>query len=253
MKHKSQLQTHPGGLADGSRGLRSLRQYPWKERLLGTHPGGVPEPVDVRPDDRRPTALTRLSIIALTFLCLFLSGCAAPPLGADRASPRSAYKQVEANALSPGKPSADTVSLLHRYDLTSLAASQPDEALRRLHEKAIVTGERDLLFALAELSYVAGEKLRHGVKPWGKRDPRDYYLGATVYAYLFLFGHGRDPVPDAFDRRFRIACDLYNYGLGWALSTGRPTNAIVRLQSGKRRLPVGEIELHFNQEQFPWP
>ena len=30
-----------------------------------------------------------------------------------------------------------------------------------------------------------------------------------MYAYLFLFGEGRDARPAAFDRRFRIACDLY--------------------------------------------
>src|SRR5437879_962190 len=30
----------PGGLADSSRGLRSLRRYPRLSRLFGTHPGG---------------------------------------------------------------------------------------------------------------------------------------------------------------------------------------------------------------------
>jgi pimeloyl-ACP methyl ester carboxylesterase len=183
---------------------------------------------------------------------LALAGCAAP-LGADRVTPRLAYQQVEANPLSPGKPSAGTVSLLHRYDLSVLADSNPEEAIRRLHEKAVATGERDLLFALAEVSYVAGEKLRRSVKPWETSDPRDYYLGSAIYAYLFLFGQGRDPAPDGFDRRFRIACDLYNYGLGWALSAGNDTNAVVQLEGGRRRLPVGEIELRFDHQKFPWP
>ena len=87
---------------------------------------------------------------------LLLAGCVAP-IGADRVTTRQAYAQVDANALRTGKPGAETVSILHRYDLDRLAARRPDEAVRQLHQKAVATGERDLLFALAELSYVAGE------------------------------------------------------------------------------------------------
>ena len=190
-------------------------------------------------------------IIALS-LPLLLAGCVAP-MGANRVATRSAYEQVEANALSAGRPSAETISLLHRYDLDELAAQQPVEAVRRLHEKALATGERDLLFALAEVSYVAAEKLRRSVKPWEPLDERDYYLGSAVYAYLFLFGEAGGAKPDAFDRRFRTACDLYSFGLGRALGDRHGTNAVVRLASGRRRLPVGEIELSFSHPGFPWP
>ena len=70
-----------------------------------------------------------------------LAGCAAP-IGADRVTVRQAYAQVGANALRTGKPSAPTVAILHRYDLDRLAARQPDEAVRQLHQKALDTGER---------------------------------------------------------------------------------------------------------------
>ena len=90
--------------------------------------------------------------------------------------------------------------------------------MRQLHQKALATGERDLLFALAEMSYVAGDHIRRSVKPWDPRDARDYYLGSAVYAWLFLFGEGKEPPPGAFDRRFREACDFYNYSLGLALT-----------------------------------
>ncbi|MCC6823158.1 MAG: alpha/beta fold hydrolase [Verrucomicrobia subdivision 3 bacterium] len=209
-------------------------------------------------DMPRPKAGTRAkndfwwATLTLAGWGLLLTGCQAP-VGADRVSPRQVYEQVEANALGAGRPSADTVSLLHRYDLDALAAAQPVAAVRRLHEKALATGDRDLLFALAEVSYLAGEKLRRNVKPWETLDARDYYLGAAVYAGLFLFGEGRDARPDAFDRRFRFACDLYNYGLGWALGDRDGTNAIVQLAGGHRRLPVGEIELRFSSPSFPWP
>ena len=201
---------------------------------------------------KRQFEIHRLPMTALNLWLLLLAGCTAP-MGADRVSPRAAYDQVSANALSSGRLSANTVSLLHRYNLDALAAAQPPEAVSQLHAKALATGERDLLFALAEVSYLAGEKLRRNVKPWETLDPRDYYLGSAVYAYLFLFGEGPDAKPVAFDRRFRVACDLYNFGLGWALGERGGTNAVVRLAGGPRRLPVGEIDLRFSASGFPWP
>jgi pimeloyl-ACP methyl ester carboxylesterase len=181
---------------------------------------------------------------------LLLAGCTAP-IGADRVTTRQSYAQVDANALRTGKPSANTVAILHRYDLDRLAAAQPDEAVRQLHQKAIITGERDLLFALAELSHVAGGHIGRSVKPWDSRDPRDYYLGSAVYAWLFLFGEGKDAPPSPFDRRFREACDLYNYSLGLALVEGKGTNGLVQLQDGRRRLPVGDIDLRVNRSDYP--
>lgn len=199
-----------------------------------------------------PRRALRLILALTLILPLLLAGCAAP-MGANRVATRSAYEQVEATALNSARPSAETVSLLHRHDLDGLAARQPVEAVRRLHEKALATGERDLLFALAEVSYVAAEKLRRSVKPWEPLDERDYYLGSAVYAYLFLFGEAGGAKPSAFDRRFRTACDLCSFGLGRALGDRRGTNAVVRLASGRRRLPMGEIELSFSHPGFPWP
>ena len=192
---------------------------------------------------------TSLAGPSLGLAALLLAGCAAP-IGADRVTTRQAYEQVDANALRTGKPSGETVSILHRYDLDRLASRQPDEAVRQLHQKAVATGDRDLLFALAELSYVAGEQIRRSVKPWDPRDARDYYLGSAVYAWMFLFGEGKDSPTRAFDRRFREACDFYNYGLGLALTGRRSTNAVVHLESARRRLPVGDIELRLGQNEL---
>jgi hypothetical protein len=178
---------------------------------------------------------------------LLLAGCTSP-IGADRVGTRQAYEQVSANAFH-GEPSADTVSLLHRYDLDGLAASHADEAVRRLHQIAVTTGDRDLLFALAEVSYEAGDQIRRSVKRPDNRDSRDFYLGSAVYAWLFLFGEGKDEPPDAFDRRFREACDFYNYGLGLALTGPKSTNAVVLLDQGRRKLPVGEIEVRLSTNQ----
>ncbi len=191
-------------------------------------------------------------VLSLILLCLLAAGCTAP-IGATRSPTRTAYAQMEANALSSGKASADTVSLLHRYNLDELFAKDPEEAVRRMHSKAVTTADRDLCFALAEMCYLTGERIGRSIKPWESRDPRDYYLGAAAYAYAFLFGEENAADPTVFDRRYRTACDLYNFGLGLAFSRTKDTNATVELQGGIRRLPVGEIEIRLDLSTFPWP
>lgn len=183
------------------------------------------------------------SRVAFACAALWLAGCSTP-IGVEEVPTRKAYAQVETNALGTGKPGAETTAILDRYQLRKLAEKSPDEALRQLHAKAVATGERDLLFALAELSYVAGDHFSRGSPSAGAPDPRDYYLGAAVYAWMFLFGEGGDePPPNAFDRRFRTACDLYNYGLGLAFLQDGGEGGAVRVGPARRRLPVGEIEL----------
>ena len=96
-------------------------------------------------DMPRPKAGTRAkndfwwATLTLAGWGLLLTGCQAP-VGADRVSPRQVYEQVEANALGAGRPSADTVSLLHRYDLDALAAAQPVAAVRRQWPDTVNTG-----------------------------------------------------------------------------------------------------------------
>lgn len=175
-------------------------------------------------------------------LGLLIAGCVGP-IGAVKVTTRQSYAQVEENTLRTGRPGSDTAALLHRFDLDRLATRHPEEAVSRLHQMALTTGERDLLFALAELSYAAGDHIRQSAKAREPRDPRVYYLGSAVYAWLFLFGEGGQGLQNVFDRRIRLACDYYNYGLGRALAEQRDTNGIVRLEGGRRRLPVGEIEL----------
>jgi pimeloyl-ACP methyl ester carboxylesterase len=180
--------------------------------------------------------------IGVALALMVFAGCTAP-IGARRVTTRQAYEQVDASALRTGKPSAYTVSILHRYGLDRLAASRPHEAVRQLHQRALATDERGLLFALSELSYVAGDHFRLSVKPGEVPNARDYYLGSAVYAWLFLFGNVTEPPPGAFDRRFREACDLYNYSLGLAFLDPKGTNGAVQLLSSARRLPVDEIDV----------
>src|SRR3954471_17704493 len=110
-------------------------------------------------------------------LCVSLSGCLSPiGAGADKTTPARAYRQTRDNPISHSQISASTVSLLHRFDQDVSFESSPDPTLKLIHQNAVDSHDRNLLFALSELNYVAGDRLRRNVKPWETRDARDYYL-----------------------------------------------------------------------------
>ena len=191
-------------------------------------------------------------LAVLAGLLLLTSGCQAP-VGAQKTSPALVYRQNHENALSGSGLSRETQSVLRRFDQEQPFAKDPDAAIRFIHQKAVESGEHHLLFALSELNYRAGERIRRSVKPWDLRDARDYYLASAVYAWFFLFEEGKWADQESFDPRFRTACNFYNSGLSWALTESRSTNAIAVLEGGVRHLPVGQIELKFSQQDFPWP
>ncbi len=78
----------------------------------------------------------------------------------------------------------------------------------------------------------------------------EYFLLSAVYAYLYILADMREPPPSSFDQRFRTACDLYNFSLWRALSTGK--GGRLDLQEGPRKLPVGGIAIALKLPQFPW-
>jgi len=195
------------------------------------------------------------TLIALTALCgLTLAlgtGCRAP-IGARMATPASTYRQLHANALNRGEPTPDTRAILRRYNQQEVFAQAPDAALRVIHQKAVASHDRDEIFALAELNYLVAERIGRSVKPWEPRDARDYHLASAVYAYFFLFGEANQPRPDGFDLRFRLACELYNNGLGLALIGRRSHDAKVYLTGGERKLPTGLLPVELDASKLPW-
>jgi pimeloyl-ACP methyl ester carboxylesterase len=198
-------------------------------------------------------AITVVASLAVLGLLLLATGCTTATMGANRAAPRVVFQQVHGNMLSSGEPSSETRAVLHRFDQEKQFKNAPDETLKLLHRKAVESGEHELLYALSELNFIEGERLRRTIKPWEPRDARDYYLASAVYAWFFLLGDANSQLPPGFDDRFRAACNFYNAGLGWALTGRRATNAVALLQGGTRHLPVGEMEVQFSQPGFPWP
>ncbi len=178
-----------------------------------------------------------------------LTGCLTP-IGADKVSPRQAYLHLNQNALNSSHCSADTLRVLHRYDLDEAFEKNPDATLEKLQAIACTDDRRDLLYALSELNFLNADRQSRSVKRGVAALARNSYFTSAIYAYLYLFGETNQPPPSPFDLRFRTAGDFYNRGLAQGLMVG--TNALVEMAGGPRATPPGVVEVDFTQPGFPW-
>src|SRR5580658_8972948 len=89
---------------------------------------------------------------ALALIVLFTSGCATP-VGVKRLDEQAAHRELGANILSAGTPSAYSRQLLERTALSDSFKSDPELVLAELNSGLGRTDERDRLFALSELSF----------------------------------------------------------------------------------------------------
>jgi pimeloyl-ACP methyl ester carboxylesterase len=189
-----------------------------------------------------------LNCFALVALAV-LAGCTTP-IGATKVSPRQAYQHLHENALNSSQCSADTMKVLHRYDLDAAFKKNPDATLEKLQAIACTDDRRDLLYALSELNYLNAVRQARSVKPGVPSFARNSYFASAIYAYLYLIGESREEHPNPFDVRFRVAGDLYNRGLAQGLMVG--TNALVEMESGPRATTPGVMAVQFTQPGFPW-
>lgn len=105
--------------------------------------------------------------LALLLGVLLLAGACATPIGVSRADTQSLYRLLTRSVLSAGEPSAPTEQLLHQLGLENRFEEDPAATLAQLRGAGAEMSP-DLLFALAELSFLHAERERS----------RDYYLAA---------------------------------------------------------------------------
>ena len=197
----------------------------------------------------RSTAWYFLRALAPLLLLSLLAGCATP-IGVTRVSPESSYHLSTVNPLGEGVLSNSAAAVLQRYDLNATYNDDPEKVIRFMTETAKVDERRDILFALAELSYLHGERLL-GSNSWDKAaHAPDYFLLSAVYAYLYLLGDGKEPPPTAWDFRFREVCDLYNRALGRGFPTGE--DGSLTIGERVRKLPAGELTIIPNTKTLNW-
>jgi pimeloyl-ACP methyl ester carboxylesterase len=183
----------------------------------------------------RPRALALLAA-----LCLAAAACAGP-VSAVRGDPRVVLRDLARSAITTGEPSLATRNVLFEHGLFEAFDKRPDAVVADLHRAMVSSrGSQDLLFALAELSFLHGQAAARA----------DYYLAAAVYAYAFLFpdesGAG---APGRFDPRLRSAADLYNRAL--TVSFGSSDGSEVEPRGGSFDLPFGRrIEIAFDPAEL---
>ncbi|HUM18434.1 MAG TPA: hypothetical protein VL086_22265 [Candidatus Nitrosotalea sp.] len=170
---------------------------------------------------------------------LLLACACATPVGVTRVDTQAMYRGLTANVLSTGDPSPYSEQLLRRLGLTERFEEHPEAVLAGLRGSGAGL-DREYLFALAELSFFHA----------GKVQQREYYLGAAVYAYAFLFADPSGLIIDPLDPRLRLAADIYNLGLVLGLTTADGSS--VALEAGTQRLPFGQLEIDLDPKIFLW-
>jgi pimeloyl-ACP methyl ester carboxylesterase len=185
----------------------------------------------------------------LLFCILLLTGCATP-VGVKVVSPREAYLDNNANPLNAGVVSEQAKYVLNRYFLLNKFGSDPAAAIADLHEKALHDDRRDILYALAETSYLYGSQLADSFDSDNNKLAPDYFLLSALYAYYFSLEERPEPPPSRFDHRSRTALDLYNYGLWQGLATGE--DGRLALEGTTRKLPLGTLAITLDPAKLPW-
>ena len=107
------------------------------------------------------------------------------------------------------RPSERTAETLKRYALESRYRRDPAAIIAQLDQQARSNPEPDIVYALAELSWVESKKheRRH------RAESTDRVIDVLSYSYDYLFGPELANARQPSDPRYRLACDLYNGAL----------------------------------------
>ncbi len=169
-----------------------------------------------------------MPLIAITVLVSSLVGwsdIAIQPSRGDHAA--FLYQRSVA---SIDRPSERTLETLRRYDLHNEYRRDVGACLVHLERHAQKRMEAELVYALAELSWIEAKRLDHRRKP----QAIDRFLDASAYAYDYLFeddpvlAEGRGPS----DPRFRLAMEIYNAGVDRLIRAAQ-TKGQIQPQAGE--------------------
>jgi pimeloyl-ACP methyl ester carboxylesterase len=185
--------------------------------------------------------ISRFGLFCYALVLILLAAGCSTPIGVTRGSTQEVYHALTANVLSVGEPSSWSKQVLQRNNLTQQFDDDPAATLAELHRRQKeVRFTSDRMFALAELSFF------HAAQS-GKQE---YYLAAAAYAYAFLLPDRPELAIPVIDPRFRLAVDLYNWGISRGLAS--PDGSEVILEAGTKTLPFGEMNLTVDSSKLVW-
>lgn len=183
--------------------------------------------------------------LALGLFALAVAGCSYG-ITVRQVADRPLLAAWQASVAANEELSPRTLQTLRRLDLATLYRAEPAETVTRLHALAVDHATPDLLFALAEISYVMG---RHAEKQESSESVVCYYHCAG-YAYHYLFAEK----PEEFDPRFRLACDLYNTALAKCIRAAQRCGRLDPRHELHLPCPDGhEFSLSVTHTGFAWP
>ncbi len=185
--------------------------------------------------------MNRPAVVGLLALSLLAPLGCGTSVGVRHVGPPAPAPHAEASTF--------TRQTLRQYDADASYPNDLDGAADRLHAHACKDPLPGLLFALAELHHLRGERLR---RTDTAAACAAYHLSAG-YAFHHLFGEKK---PEPFDPRFRMACDLYNAGVARLLaaagSLGQfdPRGRLVLPLDPPLPLEVGHVGFDYRPEEF---
>ncbi|HSV06039.1 MAG TPA: hypothetical protein VLI07_05980 [Candidatus Binatus sp.] len=183
--------------------------------------------------------MIRVRLAALVCCTAVFAAACSPPFQAVHVGARRARRAATSNVLTSGDISRRTHNLLYDQDLVERYDDDPAGALGVLHTALLAGRLRpENMVGLAELSYRHAE---HG-------GDSPYYLATAVYAWGYLFPDDQSAVPDTYDPRVRLACELYNRGLTEGLKQGDN----VELRAGTYPLPFGTLDVELDPAALTW-
>ena len=147
-------------------------------------------------------------VLLLAGVALLASACATP-VGVTRVDTSAAYRILTESALSAQRPSEPSKGVLRRLGQLDRFDKEPAAVLADLHRGLGPAGDEDRLFALAELSFLHGERTGDRALFPGRSGVRLRPLVSRPGAGRAL--HHSDP-------RLRLAYALYNEGLARGLA-----------------------------------
>lgn len=185
--------------------------------------------------------LNRYTLIAgLLATCLALAACGTP-VKVTRVDAQTVQTELTSNPLTTGRLSEQTQIVLRRLDLLGVYTASPPAGIQSLSQVAAAdSGNQDLLFALAEMEFLEGDRTNN----------RSYFLATVVYSYAFLFPAVPADRPNPFDPRLREAADLYNRALTRGLTAADGVH--VDLRAGEYALPSGTLSISFDPASLRW-
>ncbi len=146
------------------------------------------------------------------------------------------------------RPSPRTIETLKRYDLEKRFHRDPSSAITILERTVRQDLDGELVFALAELSWIEGKRLDRR-----KRDAAiDCFLDCVAYSFDYLFEPELESSRNPSDPRYRVAFDLYNAGLDRLIRAAQSQGKIEPGGTIKLKIHGKEMNLRVNLQDSPW-